>query len=436
VDAKSARESIDSILRPIVRLANDREAEESKKQPRESGSQLKWQTAMLLGIVPKVPALSSVIFGLETALLDLAARAMDISVAELLGGSSSEVQVIEPLTLRHFDIKSGRLRDHLHSYLSKAPEGSAVWIDFERGLTRKQALQHVRRLLKVVSTRKIAAPILILRPLRVRQMHHSATFANEAKAIAKEFGVTDQLDVAVEIVPGKQRWVRTLGRGRSNQDVGVCPASVGGIQSAHRLIQGVNRNQTRRVFIVDVQGGGPVSLAALTQLAAAAPGAAGVVGKASGQDVTQAAGPGLGIAPPWEDIVDTLTGYVAFPPEAGAVSGPVANVYREVPFLQPLGPNGTKGHLLEREALALGLNTKRYSKGAFTLTDQAHDPLVFKWSRSPLSSASALAICTHKEATRLRLASQGIPVPRGRTFRNGDFETAREFAELIGYPVV
>src|SRR5699024_2063050 len=153
VDAKSARESIDSILSPIIRLANNREAEESKKQPRESGSQLKWQTAMLLGIVPKVPALSSVIFGLETALLDLAARAMDISVAELLGGSSSEVQVIEPLTLRHFDIKSGRLRDHLHSYLSKAPEGSAVWIDFERGLTRKQALQHVRRLLKVVSTR-------------------------------------------------------------------------------------------------------------------------------------------------------------------------------------------------------------------------------------------------------------------------------------------
>lgn len=436
VDAKTARESVFAILNPIVRLANERESEEDRTQPRGSANQLKWQTAMLLGIVPKVPALSGVLFGLETALLDLAARAMNISVAELLGGASSEVQEFEPLTLRHFNLKYGKLHDHLHSYLKRVPEGSEIGIDFERGLTRKQALQHVRRLLKVVSTRQITAPILILRPLRVRQMHHATSFVNEAKAIAREFGVSDRFDVAVEILPGKQRWVRTLGRGRSNQDVGICPASVGGIQSAQRLIQRVNRSQTRRVFILNVEGGGSVSLAALNQLAAAAPGAVGVAGKASAHNISHATGPGLGIAPPWEDLVDTLTGYVAFPPEVGTVSGPEVNVFREVPFLQPLGPNGTKGHLLEREALALGLNTKRYSKGAFTLTDEIHAPLVFKWSRSPLSSASALALCTHKEATRLRLASQGIPVPRGRTFRNGDFETAREFAELIGYPVV
>src|SRR5699024_3733015 len=110
--------------------------------------------------------------------------------------------------------------------------------------------------------------------------------------------------------------------------------------------------------------------------------------------------------------------------------------YNDVDDLHPLGPNGSKGHLLEREALALGLDTTRYSKGAFTTTDGEHEPVPFKWSRNPLSSAASLALCTHKEATRMQLQQAGVPVPQGRTFARGDYVTAREFAKRIGYPVV
>jgi D-alanine-D-alanine ligase-like ATP-grasp enzyme/acylphosphatase len=136
-------------------------------------------------------------------------------------------------------------------------------------------------------------------------------------------------------------------------------------------------------------------------------------------------------------VLRRVNDFVAFPPPpAPTHEGRSATVYDEVPYLKPLGSNGTKGHLLEREALALGLNTIRFSKGAFVATDGVHPPLIFKWSRSPRSSAVSLAICTHKEATRLLLRRAGVPVPKGRTFAYGDFDSARAFAGRIGYPVV
>jgi D-alanine-D-alanine ligase-like ATP-grasp enzyme/acylphosphatase len=139
----------------------------------------------------------------------------------------------------------------------------------------------------------------------------------------------------------------------------------------------------------------------------------------------------------YEVIVGSVIGYLSYPPPpAPTYQGRPATVYDEVPYLRPLGSNGTKGHLLEREALRLGLSTTRFSKGAFTATDGVRPPLIFKWSRSPRSSAVSLALCTHKEATRLALGRAGVPVPKGRTFANGDYQAAQAFAERIGYPVV
>jgi D-alanine-D-alanine ligase-like ATP-grasp enzyme/acylphosphatase len=111
-------------------------------------------------------------------------------------------------------------------------------------------------------------------------------------------------------------------------------------------------------------------------------------------------------------------------------------LYDDVPYLRPLGGNGSKGHMLERQALAYGLQTIRYSKGAFVASDKKKHEINFKWSRSPISSNVSLSLTTHKEATRARLRRKGVPVPRGRLFKNGDYESGIEFAERIGYPVV
>lgn len=146
---------------------------------------------------------------------------------------------------------------------------------------------------------------------------------------------------------------------------------------------------------------------------------------------------GLGVVLTLNSMVGEIENMVSYPAQPVVqYEGLSPTIYDDVDNLHPLGPNGSKGHLLEREALALGLNTIRYSKGAFTATDGEHPPIPFKWSRNPLSSAVSLALCTHKEGTRLQLQRSGVPVPQGRTFTNGDFTTAKAFAQRIGYPVV
>jgi D-alanine-D-alanine ligase-like ATP-grasp enzyme/acylphosphatase len=128
---------------------------------------------------------------------------------------------------------------------------------------------------------------------------------------------------------------------------------------------------------------------------------------------------------------------VSFPPPPRvSYRGQAANTYDEVAYVRGLGADGAKGSVLEREALMRGLATTRFSKGAFLASDGTGPPLCFRWSRSPLSSAVSLGLCTHKEATRMRLQQQGVPVPEGRTFANGDYVSAEGFAGRIGYPVV
>lgn len=113
-----------------------------------------------------------------------------------------------------------------------------------------------------------------------------------------------------------------------------------------------------------------------------------------------------------------------------------ANLFADSRFLESHPKDATKGHLLEREALARGLSVLRLSGGSFIATDPGGRRLNFKWSRSPITSAVALGICSHKEATRALLARHGLPVARGRVFHSDDRDRVRDYAAQIGYPVV
>jgi len=123
-------------------------------------------------------------------------------------------------------------------------------------------------------------------------------------------------------------------------------------------------------------------------------------------------------------------------PPLPSLHGTEANIYPDAAFLQSHPKDATKGHLLEREALAYGLSVLRLPNGSFIAYDGKGKRLNFKWSRSPVSSAVSLALCSHKDATRARLRRCGLPVPRGRTFAGGDYEQTAAYAAHIGYPVV
>lgn len=121
------------------------------------------------------------------------------------------------------------------------------------------------------------------------------------------------------------------------------------------------------------------------------------------------------------------------PPE---IDGKAANTFSDAKYIEPLPKDGTKGHLLEREALRYGLSSTRFPNGTFVVSDSAGRRMNFKWGRSPIASGVALSICSYKEATRRLLRRANVSVPLGRVFSVSEMETALDYADRIGYPVV
>ncbi|HIT76667.1 MAG TPA: acylphosphatase [Candidatus Avipropionibacterium avicola] len=386
------------------------------------------------GLADNVAPFRGALFGIETALLDTVARSLGLSVSDLLGGSGHRPSRLTPIRLS--TVEPTAALTEITRALETTPAEPALWLDLQRRPRLPRTFQLLKALAEAAGEDRIPRHILLRRPVNVRDMLRLGSLRRLAHRLSRH-GVT------IEIVTDADDPTRS-GRlvGGRDRAIAVRPHALGGLVAAQRFVAEA-RVGGGRPCLVDVEASGPVARAAHLHLAvAAAP--EHLVGHRSDDDGTPIpdaqllAGPGLGLDMPWEAIVDSVIDQVIVRPGHDGTPAPglEANTYREVPFLQPLGPNGTKGHLLEREALALGMSTVRYSKGAFTATDGIHEPLVFKWSRSPLSSAVSLAMCTHKEATRIRLDRAGIPVPRGRTFGNGDLDTARDFADQLGYPVV
>lgn len=139
----------------------------------------------------------------------------------------------------------------------------------------------------------------------------------------------------------------------------------------------------------------------------------------------------------YEDHLEKVTRYAVAPtPPAPQINGRGANSFDDAPFIEPLPKDGTKGHLLEREALKYGFSSIRFPGGSFVAADAQGNRLNFKWGRSPIASGVALSICSYKETTRRLLAKAGIPVAAGRVFSPKHVEAALDYADHIGYPVV
>lgn len=137
------------------------------------------------------------------------------------------------------------------------------------------------------------------------------------------------------------------------------------------------------------------------------------------------------------EVLDAVLFFWKIPePAVPSMLGKPAQHYDDVEFAKPLGINGTKGHLIERHALSLGLNSLRFTKGSYVIFDEDNRKLPFKWSRTIVSSSMSHALTSHKEATRACLQRSGLPVPEGRLFKQQDLDLAEEYAGMIGYPVV
>ncbi|MDN6637671.1 MAG: acylphosphatase [Yaniella sp.] len=351
-------------------------------------------------------------------------------------------------------------------------------LDLDGALNREQATLCVRMIAKGVNNGTLPNEVILEQPVPLLYSDHLGTLqmeANEAIQNAKRSGLELRIqgDESVWDVHSASR-LKKVGGVRG---INIRPARAGGLLTALDLADRVAKeNPDTRIFLSRMSGCSHLTTYPLQHLALALPRIDGAVvspvvnssikmsslkpanasslvdDKNTESETNVASGnsrpdefrrfgirnvSGHGTELRLAGLISEVTTALIFPEAPPPnYNGIPVSIYNDVDDLHPLGPNGSKGHLLEREALALGLNTARYSKGAFTATDGKHEPVPFKWSRNPLSSATALALCTHKEATRMQLQLAGVPVPQGRTFARGDYTTAKEFVKRIGYPVV
>ncbi|MBF8223902.1 ATP-grasp domain-containing protein [Halomonas sp. 328] len=129
--------------------------------------------------------------------------------------------------------------------------------------------------------------------------------------------------------------------------------------------------------------------------------------------------------------------YAVFPlPAKPFIYGKEINEYSDFEELKLLKKNGTKGYLFYYYALGFGLSATRLSKFSLIAEDENRNNMLFSWSTSQLSSIVSHAFCVDKEATRQVLSEKGLPVPAGRAFEPKDVQSALDYADLIGYPLV
>ena len=114
---------------------------------------------------------------------------------------------------------------------------------------------------------------------------------------------------------------------------------------------------------------------------------------------------------------------------------PPANTFRTESF--DLFPKmSLDSHLIERAALKLGLATVRMTPTAFAVTRQDGTRVGFYWSSAAETTKFGTMVAGNKQIARAMLADRGVPVPRGRTFKTAARRRAAEYAEELGYPVV
>lgn len=144
---------------------------------------------------------------------------------------------------------------------------------------------------------------------------------------------------------------------------------------------------------------------------------------------------GLGSKLAYDKLIPYIKRHAWYPPNSSASSERLENTY-ETGHLKEFSKTQLDNHLLEREALALGLSTLRTGKVAFQATDGSGQRIAFSWTKSTASSRSSTAITSDKHSTRMILERAGVPVPQGRRFSSKDLHKAVSYADVIGYPVV
>lgn len=383
-----------------------------------------------------------VLVGVESALLDLVGRVQRLPLADLLTAERSPVSCLNPTV----ELTGDRGADRRAIRERCTPDG-VNWVVPRATFPVPEAEDLIVDLAAQMRSGSLQAAIVLGQPVRAT---HRDSLAELQRRADRELAGTG-MDLRV-MASGSS--VTSRGRLETVTAEGGCrallldPARIGGPLGTLDLAQRAKRRDPDTLVAID-SSGSDHELGARTraQTAAAIPHAGAVRCAHGAADpcgpelvaADEATGHGTGLTMRFGDVIDGARRYARRPvPRPPVLHGQQANTYPDAEILARLSKAGIRSHLVEREALAHGLSTTRYTAGAFIATGSTGSPMLFgAGAHAPLSTAAPFLIADHhKGAAHALLARAGVPVPDGQVFAASDVAGATAFAMRIGYPVV
>lgn len=455
-DIASALTSIRGIMADLAELASQRSTEANRERPFRGS-----------------------LLGLEIALLDVAAQAFDVSIAEVLGGEkrsevlvsatttsteNTEEQLYRKTTKQAKMYPMNRVKGRgdqaldlaalkvMHSANVEAGTPKPIWMDVNEGLNPEEAFEFVEKLAQGIAAGELPGTVTLEQPIPKSEGNRLPELQRIADEHTVRAGTGD-----IRIMPDESMWdindleqLQALGGCRS---INIKTAKAGGlIASLDTAERAVELNPDVYIYIGGMIGTSDLTTWAIHQLVRALPRIdyltavpPGNVAERISDPLSRmkkgtsvhrnSSRPGLGAALAYDKIAPYVTAHAWFPAAAPSELLNDVNSYPEK-HLRGFREKQVDNHVLEKEALGLGLDTTRTSLVDFIARDAKGHRIGFSWTKSTLSTTISAGVTGDKQTTRDLLQAASVPMPKGRRFDLSNVDAAIAYAEEIGYPVV
>nr|WP_246210845.1 acylphosphatase [Phytoactinopolyspora alkaliphila] len=407
-----------------------------------------------------------ILAGLESALLDLAAKAAGCTVAELLGagaptppaGSRSPmpVNVVSASlperklhkaiaaragsAIKLADVPDCETALALALRAAKVFDGPGViWLGFGRPQPQPQLLTLVETLLARIAAGVLPPHVVVEQPAGPAETQ--SLLELQAAAPPPEVDPAPGPGVVVMAGVATDHHARELAAA-GVRSLSLSPQRLGGAQAVLGVAAEIRDRlgAAVRLGLGDVPHISDVGARALSDVATGMPGLDYVAVPRTAADGVRLAEDGSLVL---TSAVAALTRFAAGPAtpvRPMSYGGRPANVFDVdplLPFVTPKGEIRFASPLVERAALSRGLDTVRMNSRELVVDH--HDlpmPLCFTPSKSPWTGRPAHRATVDKELTRTLLQDMDVPVPHGTAFDAHQVDDAVKYALSLAAPVV
>lgn len=418
------------------------------------------------------------LLGLEVALLDLVARAVDVPVSGLLGEKRDQVEVTvrtlsnqnTPEEIRKKVMQQAHiypmvrvkgvgdigadidLLRRVHEANVEANVRKPVWMDLNEGFTPRRAAAFVELVADDIRDGRLPEVVTLEQPVPHSKRGELPILQKLADEATADIGAGDIRIMADESLwdIDDLEWLHERGGCRA---INIKTAKAGGLLASLKLAhRAVELDPNIHICIGGMVGTSDITTWSLINLGKALPRLDYITAVPPGGPVKRISSPltefekkssvhvkgegaGLGSRLAYETIIPFIKRYSWSPALPESADQAAANAYDTV-HLRDFEKIQLDNHLLEREAHALGLNTLRTNRIGFVASDTSSSSIAFWWTKSTASARPATGITSDKHSTRILLDRAGVPVPKGERFGPRELDRAAEYAHALGFPVV